>query len=137
MNIPEKTTFLLVDDFVCIRKMLRENLRSLGMKGEIFDAENIADAFKILEDQHGSPTSVEFVFSDWQMPGGTGLDFLEKVRADSRFTALPFIMVTTQNEQDMVLQAVTAGVSNYLVKPWNIKGLSEKMESVWQKHHKK
>ncbi len=134
MNVPEKTTFLLVDDFVCIRKLLRENLRALGMKGEIYDAENITDAFKTLEDNFGGSKEIGFIFSDWQMPGGTGLEFLEKVRNDDRFKGLPFIMVTTMNEQDLVLQAVTAGVSNYLVKPWNMKSLTEKMEAVWKKH---
>jgi two-component system chemotaxis response regulator CheY len=70
------------------------------------------------------------VISDWNMAPMTGLDLLKEVRADQRLKNLPFIMITAESKTENVVAAKQAGVSNYIVKPFNAETLREKIEKV-------
>jgi two-component system chemotaxis response regulator CheY len=70
------------------------------------------------------------VISDWNMAPMTGLDLLKEVRADQRLKTMPFIMITAESKTENVVAAKQAGVSNYIVKPFNAETLREKIEKV-------
>jgi two-component system chemotaxis response regulator CheY len=70
------------------------------------------------------------VISDWNMVPMTGLDLLKEVRADQRLKDMPFIMITAESKTENVVAAKQAGVSNYIVKPFNAETLREKIEKV-------
>jgi len=70
------------------------------------------------------------VISDWNMAPMTGLDLLKEVRADARLKETPFIMITAESKTENVVAAKQAGVSNYIVKPFNAETLREKIEKV-------
>ncbi len=136
MSIPKNINFLIVDDFFSVRKIVVSSLKRMGFSGQFYEAENIADAETILREHQGADDQVHFVCSDWDMPGGSGLDFLKIVRADDQFKNLPFLMITAVGERDNVLAAVQAGASNYLMKPWTMPDFTKKIDAVWTKHHK-
>jgi two-component system chemotaxis response regulator CheY len=75
-------------------------------------------------------TTYGLVISDWNMEPMTGLQLLREVRADAHLKSLPFIMVTAESKTENVIAAKEAGVSNYIVKPFNAETLKTKMSSV-------
>jgi two-component system chemotaxis response regulator CheY len=79
--------------------------------------------------EHGD---FELIVSDWNMPNMTGLEFLKTVRADPKFKHLPFLMVTAEAEKENIIEAVKAGVSNYIVKPFTGQALKDKLEKIDQ-----
>jgi two-component system chemotaxis response regulator CheY len=72
----------------------------------------------------------ELIISDWNMEQMTGLELLQKVRADEKIKMTPFIMVTAESKTDNVIAAKQAGVNNYIVKPFNAETLKAKLASV-------
>jgi two-component system chemotaxis response regulator CheY len=76
---------------------------------------------------------IGLIISDWNMPNCSGLDLLKRVRGDSRFKKLPFILVTAEAEQHQILEAVKAGVDQYVVKPFNQETLKVKLELAHKK----
>lgn len=121
------THFLIVDDYENIRTLVKNQLNELGIEN-ITDFDNAIDALAYLNEE-GS--SVEFIISDWNMPGMIGLEFLKNVRANLNYSKVPFIILTTENEQEKILAAVEAGVSNFLIKPWKFEEFAEKIASAW------
>jgi len=118
-----------VDDMMTMRKLVIKNCKELGFS-DITEAEDGAKAWEAV-DKASPPFGL--IISDWNMPNTTGLDFLKRVRADSRFVKLPFVMVTAEAEQHQVVEALKAGVSNYVVKPFTAQSLREKIEAVHRK----
>ncbi len=131
MNLPPNICFLLVDDFENIRKTLHDQLKHLGFVGRFYEAANVVEAKALLQKE-----VIQFVISDWNMPGENGIDLLKFVRGNSNLMNLPFLMLTTQGEVKNVLEAVNSGASNYMLKPWEINILHDKIKSSWQKHYK-
>ena len=123
----KKMRILIVDDFATMRKVIRNLLRQVGYDN-IVEAENGEAAFSVLKSQ-----KVDFVISDWNMPNMTGLELLKAVRADSELNKMPFLMVTAEALKDNVVEAVKAGVNNYIVKPFTAEVLSEKIDKIIEK----
>lgn len=125
-----KTTVLVIDDMESMRKITCEHLRQFGIT-KILEAANGAEALKLL-DSH----SVNVILSDWNMPVMTGLELLLSVRSNKRLYALPFMMITAETEREQVLQAVRAGVSDLLVKPFTYKSFAERLTRLldWHPH---
>ena len=69
------------------------------------------------------------------MPGKTGFEFLKWVRAQDKYAKLPFLILTTENEQEKILDAISEGASNFLLKPWEEEDLSEKIQLAFQQHN--
>ena len=124
-----KTRILVVDDMKAMRKMIMNMIKDLGFS-ELSEAEDGNVAWEVISK---NDPAIQVVISDWNMPNCTGLDLLKKVRADKRFTNLPFLMVTAEAEGRQVATAVAAGVDGYVVKPFAQAGLSEKLEILYQK----
>ncbi|MCB0366527.1 MAG: response regulator [Bdellovibrionaceae bacterium] len=130
----KETHILVVDDSVNIRRVIVDNLTRLGFK-KVATASEANEAFGKLSFFVDSPTPIQLVLSDLNMPGPSGLDFLKKVRADEKFKDLPFILITTESEKGAVIEAAVSGVSGYVVKPFNIETLTKRLQDAWTKHH--
>ncbi|KJR43522.1 response regulator receiver protein [Candidatus Magnetoovum chiemensis] len=118
---------LVVDDFATMRRIVKNILKQLGYEN-IEEAENGEEAFSKL--QSGK---FDFLVTDWNMPKVTGLDLLKKVRSDPNLKGLPVLMVTAEAEKSQVIEAVKAGVNNYVVKPFTADALKEKIEKIFAK----
>lgn len=129
---PQTIKILVVDDMPTIRDLVRNQLKNMGYKNVIEAADGeIALNMLISARMEGAP--IELVISDWNMPKMTGLEFLKQVRASDEFAKLPFILLTSESERDQVTEAIMAGVSQYIVKPFAAKAFEEKLKGVWAK----
>jgi len=116
---------LVVDDFATMRRIVKNILVQLGYKN-VIEADDGTTAIDILKGE-----KIDLIISDWNMPKMTGLDLLKNVRADPNLTKLPFIMVTAEAQQDNIILAVKAKVSQYIVKPFTAETMAEKIEKVF------
>lgn len=115
---------LIVDDFATMRRILKNILKQLGFRN-LVEADDGTSAWDILEGQ-----KVDLIISDWNMPKMTGLELLKKVRASDKYKKTPFLMVTAEAQKQNVIEAVQAGVSNYVVKPFTAEAISDKLEKI-------
>jgi two-component system chemotaxis response regulator CheY len=127
------THILVVDDSVNIRRVIVDSLNRLGFK-KVATAADANEGFGKLEFFVDSPTPIQLILSDLNMPGPSGLDFLKRVRGEDRFKELPFILVTTESEKGAVIEAAVSGVSGYVVKPFNLETLTRRLEEAYNKH---
>ncbi len=131
---PKETHVLVVDDSLNIRRVIVDSLQGLGFL-KISTAEDSNEAYGKLCFFAPSPTPVQLILSDLNMPGPSGLDFLRQVRAGEQFKDLPFILVTTESEKGSVIEAARSGVSGYVVKPFTVEILTRRLTEVWRKHN--
>jgi two-component system, chemotaxis family, chemotaxis protein CheY len=115
---------LVVDDFATMRRILKNILKQLGFKN-LVEADDGTTAWEVLEGQ-----SVDLIISDWNMPKMSGIDLLKKVRASDTYKKTPFLMVTAEAQKQNVIEAVQAGVSNYVVKPFTAEAIFEKLDKI-------
>jgi len=122
-----KIKVLVVDDFPTMRRIVKNLLKQLGFEN-IDEAENGEDALRKLKSgDYG------LVVSDWNMPIMEGLELLKHIRNDPQLKDIPFLMVTAEAEKEKVIEAIKAGVDNYIVKPFTGEVLKEKLEKIAQK----
>ncbi len=119
--------FLVVDDFPTMRRIIKNLLKEIDYEN-VDEAEDGSDALKKLK-----ADSYDFIISDWNMPNMTGLELLKAVRADASLKDKPFLMVTAEAEKGKVIEAIQAGVNNYIVKPFTSATLKEKIDKVLEK----
>ncbi len=136
IGIPSTANFLIVDDVDNIRKFPILELKNLGFTGEMHEAASGNQGYNVLLQQYQTTKKIDFIISDFVMKDGTGMDFLKMVRGDTRFKNLPFLLLTTESEKDLVLSCIKRGVSNYLLKPWLPADFQQKITYCWEKHHK-
>ena len=117
-------TILVVDDFATMRRIIKSNLKQMGFS-KIIEAEDGCSALEELKKE-----KVDLIISDWNMPNMTGLEFLKAVRSDEGLKQIPFVMVTAEGQKDNVMEAVKAGVTNYVVKPFTPDTFEEKLKKV-------
>jgi len=117
---------LTVDDFSTMWRIIKNMLRQLGYNN-IVEAEDGAAALSLLQRE-----KVDFVISDWNMPHMSGLDLLKAIRADENLKPIPFLLVTAEALKEYVVEAVKAGVDNYVVKPFTAETLKEKIDTIFQ-----
>jgi len=116
------TRVLVADDSSTMRKIILRSLQAVGVS-EVTEAADGAEAVAMFK-----PGDFEMVLTDWNMPGKTGLEVVEEIRSQDK--DVPIIMVTTEAEKGRVMQAIQAGVSDYLVKPFTADTLREKLEKL-------
>jgi two-component system, chemotaxis family, chemotaxis protein CheY len=124
MNLNKNMRVFIVDDYTTMLRILRNLLRQLDINN-VEEATNGDTAYYMLQK---SPP--DLIISDWNMAPVTGLDLLRKVRGDAKLRHIPFIMVTAESKTENVIAAKQAGVSNYIVKPFNAETLRAKIASV-------
>lgn len=115
---------LVVDDFATMRRIVKGVLKQLGF-GNIIEAEDGSAALSELKKE-----KIGLIVSDWNMPNMSGLELLKAVRGDADLKAIPFLMVTAEGQKENVIEAVKAGVSNYIVKPFTPETFGEKLQKV-------
>ncbi|WP_406856540.1 response regulator [Alsobacter sp. KACC 23698] len=124
MGLETSMPILVVDDYQTMIRIIRNLLKQLGFE-DVDDAADGQQAMsKLKQRQYG------LVISDWNMEPMTGYDLLKSVRADDSLKDMPFIMVTAESKTDNVIAAKKAGVSSYIVKPFNAQTLKAKIEAV-------
>ncbi|MFP4476857.1 MAG: response regulator [Desulfatibacillaceae bacterium] len=115
---------LVVDDFATTRRIIANMIKSMGY-GNVVEADNGETARDVLERD-----TVGLVISDWDLPGMNGMELLERIRGSYRHSGIPFIMATTNNEKDKIIEATKKGASGYLVKPFEADELAKKVRMV-------
>lgn len=122
------TKVLIVDDMMTMRKIVAKSLKELGFTTFVEAADGALAWTKLSENP-----DVGLIVSDWNMPNCTGVEFLKRVRSDSRFKSLPFFLVTAESEKEQVVEALKAGVDGYVIKPFTTDALKGKLEESYNK----
>jgi two-component system chemotaxis response regulator CheY len=124
MAVDKTMRILVVDDYSTMRRIIKNLLKQLGFDN-VEEASDGGDAFKKVQEKPAG-----LIISDWNMEPMTGMELLKLVRAHATLKNTPFIMVTAESKPENVIAAKQAGVSNYIVKPFNAETLKTKMTSV-------
>jgi two-component system chemotaxis response regulator CheY len=118
--------YLVVDDFSTMRRIVKNLLQELGYQN-IQEADDGKTAWPMLQ-----TGGFDFVITDWNMPLMPGLELLKAIRADEKLKSLPVLMVTAEAKREQIVEAVQAGVSGYVVKPFTAEILKQKLDKILQ-----
>lgn len=118
---------LVVDDFSTMRRIIKNILREIGYT----NVEEADDGSTALEKLKGG--NFEFIITDWNMPNMPGIELLKAIRGDDNLKDLPVLMVTAEAAKENVVDAVQAGVNNYIVKPFTAAALKERIDLILEK----
>ena len=121
---------LIVDDTDTVRRVLRDILHSIGFTS-ILEADNGLSALDKLKDDE---LDFDLIISDWNMPQMNGLELLNAIRNDRRFSKyrdIPYLMLTSESQRKSVVLAIKAGVTNYLVKPFSADSINQKLREMF------
>jgi two-component system chemotaxis response regulator CheY len=120
---------MVVDDSKAMRTVLTRMLRSCGYD-EVIEATNGVDAFRAIRD-NGSP---DVVLVDWNMPQMTGIEFIRRVRNSGMLDEASVVMVTSETAIEKIAEALESGADEYLMKPFTMDALLEKIEIARARH---
>jgi len=123
--VDKNMNILVVDDFSTMRRIVKNLLIEIGFSN-IEEADDGKTALPILENG-----GIDFLVTDWNMPGMPGIDLLKAVRANPALSSLPVLMVTAEAKREQIMQAAEAGVNGYVVKPFTADTLREKVDKVF------
>lgn len=126
-----KLSILVVDDAAFIRDLVKKVVREIYPSCELHEAVDGRKAISLM-----NANNIQLVLCDWEMPEMSGIEVLQWMRNDERYKATPFMMITSLGERDNVVQAVQAGVSEYIGKPFSREGLTAKLSKLVWKHLK-
>ena len=115
---------LIIDDVATMRKVMRKLLKEIGLCN-VEEAENGERAWTMLNEK-----PYDLVISDWNMPKLKGIELVQKIRADEKLKAIPFLMVTSNNSREHVTEAAGKGVGCYLTKPFDVDKLRQMVSLV-------
>ncbi len=118
---------LVVDDFSTMRRIVKNLLRDLGFTNTV-EADDGKTALPILESG-----GIDFLVTDWNMPGMTGIDLLKAVRANPELASMPVLMVTAEAKREQIVMAAQAGVNGYIIKPFTAATLKEKIDKIFER----
>lgn len=121
---PEDLNILIVDDSPTMRRIIKNTLERIGYRQSI-EASNGLEALDALAD-----ATINFIITDWNMPEMSGLEFVTELRSKPQYVKMPVLMITTRGMKEDVLQAVQAGVNNYMVKPFTPETLEAKIHKL-------
>ena len=124
MAVDKNMPILIVDDYKTMLRIIRNLLKQIGFENVEEATDGTAALTKLRESEF------KLVISDWNMEPMTGIELLREVRADDNLKKIPFIMVTAESKTENVVIAKEAGVSNYIVKPFNAATLKSKLVGV-------
>ena len=118
---------LIVDDFSTMRRIIKNLLRDLGFNNTA-EADDGHSALPMLQ-----TGQFDFLITDWNMPGMTGIELLKTIRADEKVAKLPILMVTAEAKREQIIEAAQAGVNGYVVKPFTAQALKDKIEKIFER----
>lgn len=116
---------LVVDDMSTMRRIVKTIFKELGFSN-IEEAENGSDALTKLKGD-----KFDLVVSDWNMPVMPGIELLRSIRADGALKHIPVLMVTAEAQKENLMEAIQAGVSNYVVKPFTAEIIKQKLDKIF------
>lgn len=122
-------SILVVDDMGTMRKIVMKACQTIGFK----NFTEAADGALAWEALNAAKPPIGLIISDWNMPNCAGIDLLKRVRGDSRYAHLPFLLVTAESEKTQIVEALTNKVSGYLIKPFNPESLRRQLEEAYKK----
>ena len=126
MPVDKSKRVLVVDDSKAVCLNLRSFLKELGFA----NVDMAEDGLFALEKLRADSTAYVLIISDWRMERMNGYELLKAVREDIKIKHIPFIMITAQNAPENVVLAKKAGVNNYIIKPFTVATLKQRMEAV-------
>lgn len=118
---------LIVDDFSTMRRIIKNLLRDLGYNNTS-EADDGQTALPML-----NKGGFDFLVTDWNMPGMTGIELLREVRADANLSTLPVLMVTAEAKREQIVEAAESGVNGYIIKPFTAATLKEKIDKIFER----
>ena len=118
---------LIVDDFSTMRRIIKNLLRDLGFTNT-YEADDGTTGLPMLKNG-----DFDFLITDWNMPGMTGIELLKAIRSEEKIRNLPILMVTAESKRDQIVLAAEAGVNGYVVKPFTAQTLQEKIEKIFDR----
>ena len=118
---------LIVDDFSTMRRIVKNLLNDLGFTNTA-EAEDGNAALAALR-----ASKFDFVVTDWNMPGMTGIELLKNIRADANLAKLPVLMVTAEAKREQIIEAAQSGVNGYIIKPFTAATLQEKLTKIFER----
>lgn len=127
MTVNKNMRILVVDDFSTMRRIIKNLLTDLGYSN-ISEADDGSTALVAL-----NQGNFDFVITDWNMPGTTGIELLKAIRADARLKTLPVLMVTAEAKREQIIEAAQAGVNGYVIKPFTAQTLEEKLGKIFER----
>lgn len=113
---------LVVDDSKAIRQIERKYLEEMGFF--VLEAENGEEALNILKEN----SDIAIILLDWHMPVMNGYEFLKNMRQRPEYDHIKVMMVTTENQQKSIIDALMAGANEYLMKPFDKEMLETKLK---------
>ena len=116
--------FLVVDDFSTMRRIVKNLLNDLGY-ANVTEADDGKTALPMLQ-----AGGIDFLVTDWNMPGMPGLELLKAVRADPKLAKMPVLMLTAEAKREQIIEAAQAGVNGYVIKPFTAITLKEKIDKI-------
>jgi two-component system chemotaxis response regulator CheY len=116
--------FLVVDDSSTMRRIIINTLNKLGFT-DVVEASNGREGLDRL-----AANPVDLIITDWNMPEMTGIEFIRSLRGNEKLPQVPVLMITSNAAKDDIVEALRAGVTNYVVKPFTSDTMREKIESV-------
>ncbi len=116
--------FLVVDDFSTMRRIVKNLLNDLGY-ANVVEADDGTSAWPLLQ-----AGGIDFLVTDWNMPGMPGLELLKQVRADPKLAKMPVLMLTAEAKREQIIEAAQAGVNGYVIKPFTAVTLKEKIDKI-------
>ena len=125
MSAQSELKFLVVDDFSTMRRIIKNLLHDLGY-AHVTEADDGNTALPILKNG-----GIDFLITDWNMPGMPGLELLKQVRADAKLAKLPVLMLTAEAKREQIVWAAQAGVNGYVIKPFTAVTLKEKLDKIF------
>ena len=118
---------LIVDDFSTMRRIVKNLLNDLGYSNTA-EADDGTTALAALRS-----APFDFVVTDWNMPGMTGIDLLRAIRADDKLKTLPVLMVTAEAKREQIIEAAQNGVNGYIIKPFTAQTREEKLGTIFER----
>ncbi len=116
---------LVVDDFATMRRIIKNILRQIEF-ANIEEADDGRAAVSVLERM-----KIDFVITDWNMPNMSGLELIQAIRASDKWKEIPILMVTAEAQKENIIDAAKAGVTNYIVKPFTVETMQEKIKKIF------
>lgn len=124
-NMDTNKKILIVDDFATMRKLLMSMLTKLGFNN-VIEVESAPKAWELLQKDH-----FDLVISDYNMPEMNGIELLSQVRKDDALSKLPFILLTAEDDADLVIESKKYHINAYILKPYKIDVIKEKLQNVF------
>ncbi len=109
--------------------VMKKCLKELGFTN-LSEADEGEKAWPLRDQDASAGTPFQLVLSDWNIPKLSGLDLVQRFRQDQRFAAIPFLLITAESDKAQAMEAIKAGASNYIVKPFTLYQVKEKLEAV-------